>query len=45
MRPYSTVKVLLWGELYLFSRYSGIGAICGNFPEYPKSCTGKHERL
>ena len=30
MRPYSSVKALLWGELYLFHRYSGIGAVWGS---------------
>ena len=33
MRPYSSVKGLLWGDLYLFHRYSGIGAIWGNLAQ------------
>ena len=34
----------LWGELYLFHRYSGIGAIWGNLRRIPKSCTETHEK-
>ena len=37
MRPYSSVKALLWGELYLFHKYSGIGAIWGNLTRIPQT--------
>ena len=33
MRPCSSVTALLWSELYLFHRYSGIGAIWGNLAQ------------
>ena len=33
MRPYSSAKALLWGELYLFHRYSGMRAIWGNLAQ------------
>ena len=33
MRPYSSVKARLWGDLYLFHRYSGIEAIWRNLAQ------------
>ena len=35
MRPYASVQAL-WVELYLFHRYSGIGAIWGNWARIPQ---------
>ena len=36
LRPFSSVRALLWGEFYLFHRYSGIGAIWGNLAWIPQ---------
>ena len=36
MKCYSSVNILLQGELYLFHRYLGIAAICENLAKIPQ---------